>query len=69
MDTMSKPAVVEYGPGQFKVVAQGSFVMCAVTGQRIALEHLKYWSVDQQEAYVSLDAVHQRREQLAGDEE
>ena len=65
MDTMSNPAVVEYGPGQFKVIAQGSYVICAVTGHRIELEHLKYWSVEQQEAYISLEAVHLRREQLA----
>lgn len=69
MDTMSNPAVIEYGPGQFKVIAQGSFVLCAVTGQRIALEHLKYWSVEQQEAYASLDAVHERRDQLAQEKE
>ncbi|HIF08626.1 MAG TPA: DUF2093 domain-containing protein [Sneathiellales bacterium] len=62
MDNMSKPAIVEYGPGQFKIVSQGSYVLCAVTGQRIALERLKYWSVEHQEAYATLDAVHQRHD-------
>jgi hypothetical protein len=36
-----------------------------VTGVPIALEELKYWSVDRQEAYVSPEAVLQRhKEQL-----
>jgi hypothetical protein len=66
---MTKPAVLEYGPGQFRVVSQGNYVVCAVSGQRIALERLKYWSVEHQEAYVSLDAVHKRRDELSGEQE
>ena len=31
----------------------GSFVYCAVTGEPIPLESLRYWSVDLQEAYAS----------------
>lgn len=69
MDTMIKPAVLEYGPGQFRVVSQGNYVVCAVSGQQIAIERLKYWSVELQEAYGSLEAVHQRREQTAGGQE
>jgi hypothetical protein len=64
MDKMSPAAVIEYGPGQFKIISQGSYVLCAVTGQRIVLEHLKYWSVAEQEPYATLEAVHQRREEL-----
>jgi len=37
------------------VLTPGRFVRCAVTGQRIALEDLKYWSAAKQQAYV--DAV------------
>ncbi len=69
MDTMTKPAVLDYGPGQFRVVSQGNYVVCAVTGQRIALERLKYWSVEHQEAYTSLEAVHTRLEELAKSKE
>lgn len=59
-------AEVKYLDGDFRVVRPGSFVRCAVTGAPIALEELKYWSVDRQEAYVSPEAVLQRhKEQLA----
>jgi hypothetical protein len=50
--------------GTFDIVFPGSYVTCAVTGQRIALEQLRYWSVDRQEAYA--DAVIATRG-LAGD--
>ena len=33
------------------------FVRCAVTQQMIALEELKYWSVDRQEPYASAAAA------------
>jgi hypothetical protein len=42
------------------VVRPGAFVRCAVTGVPIPLEELKYWSVEQQEAYASPQAVMQR---------
>ena len=59
-------AEVKYLDGDFRVVRPGSFVRCAVTGVPIALDELKYWSVDRQEAYVSPEAVLQRhKEQLA----
>ena len=53
-------AEVKYFDGDFRVVRPGSFVRCAVTGAPIALDELKYWSVDLQEAYVSPEAVLQR---------
>ena len=34
----------------------GSYVTCAVTGRRIPLSELRYWSVDRQEAYVDAEA-------------
>ena len=36
------------------------FVRCAVTQQMIALEELKYWSVDRQEPYASAAAALKR---------
>ena len=61
---MSGEAEVKYLDGDFRVVKPGAFVRCAVTGQAIPLEELKYWSVDRQEAYASPQAVLQRyREQ------
>jgi hypothetical protein len=45
------PAAVHYGDGEFVVMRQGSYVVCAVSGQRIPLEALRYWSPELQEAY------------------
>ena len=50
-------AEVKYLDGDFRVVRPGSFVRCAVTGTPIAIDELKYWSVDRQEAYASPEAV------------
>lgn len=41
-----------YCHGHFEIVEPGDYVLCAVTGQRIDLDHLKYWSVPRQEAYI-----------------
>ena len=48
-------AEIKYLDGDFEVMKPGSYVVCAVTGQEIALGDLRYWSVARQEAYV--DAV------------
>ncbi|MCP8939221.1 DUF2093 domain-containing protein [Alsobacter sp. SYSU M60028] len=53
-------AVVEYLDGDFRIVKPGAFVRCAVTREPIAIEDLRYWNVDLQEAYVSREAVLQR---------
>jgi hypothetical protein len=50
-------AVLEYLDGEFRVVRHGSFVRCAVTGETVPLEDLRYWSVERQEAYASPEAV------------
>lgn len=54
-------AEIRYLDGDFRVVRPGTFVRCAVTGVAIPVEELRYWSVDLQEAYVSPEAVMQRR--------
>ncbi len=46
-------AELEYLDGEFLVVKPGAYVLCAVTGAKIPLEALRYWSVDLQEAYAS----------------
>ncbi|MGO4172190.1 DUF2093 domain-containing protein [Bosea sp. TAF32] len=50
-------AVIDYGPGEFRVVKPGAFVRCAVTSAPIRLEDLRYWSIEWQEAYASPEAV------------
>ena len=33
----------------------GAFVRCAISGKEIALDDLRYWSVDRQEAYADAE--------------
>jgi len=49
-------AQIEFLDGDFKILRPGSFVRCAVTGEPIAVEDLRYWDVDRQEAYASPEA-------------
>lgn len=54
---MNGEAEVKFLDGDFRVVKPGAYVRCAVTGQAIPLEELKYWSVERQEAYATPEAV------------
>jgi hypothetical protein len=45
-------AQVHYGSPELTILRPGRFVRCAVTGNPITLEELRYWSVELQEAYV-----------------
>ncbi|WP_445501475.1 DUF2093 domain-containing protein [Microvirga sp. G4-2] len=53
-------AVVQYLDSNLRVIKPGAFVRCAVTGETIPLDELKYWSVELQEAYASPEAVMMR---------
>jgi hypothetical protein len=59
-----KAARVHYLPGTFRLLTDGDHVLCAMTGAKIPLSELRYWSVERQEAYVdaaaSLAAEQQR---------
>jgi hypothetical protein len=57
---MNGEADVKFLAGDFRVVKPGAYVRCAVTGQAIPLEELKYWSVERQEAYATPEAVLER---------
>jgi len=59
-------AQVRYLDGDFQIVVNGSFVVCAVTGLQIPLDELKYWSVERQEPYVDAKASLQRHLQIVG---
>jgi hypothetical protein len=56
MSGSGAPARVRYLAGTFRVLSNGDHVVCAVTGARIRLHDLKYWSVERQEPYVDADA-------------
>jgi hypothetical protein len=51
-----RAARIHYMPGTFRLLSDGDHVLCAVTGARIPLQELRYWSVERQEAYVDADA-------------
>ena len=44
-------AKLHYGDGDYAVLRPGRHVICAVTAQKVPLEHLRYWSAELQEAY------------------
>jgi len=50
------PATIHYGASDFTILETGAYVMCAVTGERIPLDCLRYWSADRQEAYKDAQA-------------
>jgi hypothetical protein len=56
MSGSGRPARVHYLAGTFRLLSDGDHVVCAVTGSRIPLHELRYWSVDRQEAYADADA-------------
>ena len=49
-------ARLRYGDADYKILAPGDFVRCAVTGRPIELAELRYWSVARQEAYMDARA-------------
>ena len=51
-----REARVHFLAGTFRVLSDGDHVRCAVTGQKIPLDTLRYWSVERQEAYVDAEA-------------
>ena len=50
-----RPARLHYLANQFRVLASGDHVLCAVSGERIPLDELRYWSVARQEAYATAE--------------
>lgn len=60
MSSNDRPATLHYGPNGFRVVTAGSHVVCAVTGEKISLEALRYWSAERQEPYASPEIATRR---------
>ena len=44
MNSGNGEAKLHYGASAFRVVRGGNFVRCAVSGEAIKLEELRYWS-------------------------
>ena len=54
------PAVLHFEPNGFRVVRPGAFVLCSVSGERIPLDILRYWSVERQEPYANPEIATRR---------
>jgi len=53
MSNTDRPARLQYMANGFRVLSPGDHVLCAVSGARIALEDLRYWSAARQEAFAT----------------
>lgn len=56
MSNRDRPARLHYLPYSFRVLQAGDHVTCAVSGQRIPLDQLRYWSIARQEPYANAEA-------------
>ena len=59
-----KLAKIKYLPNNFQILEDGDYVECAVSGKKIKIEQLTYWSVELQEPYYSYKEAFQKKEQL-----
>lgn len=50
---IGKEAKLYLGDARYDILQPGDHVICSVTGQKIPLPNLRYWSVDLQEVYAS----------------
>jgi hypothetical protein len=53
MSPSGRQARLHYMANGFRVLSPGDHVLCAASGERVAIEDLRYWSVARQEAYAS----------------
>ncbi|MEM6585046.1 MAG: DUF2093 domain-containing protein [Pseudomonadota bacterium] len=60
MNSSEKPAKLYYGPSTFRVLRPGQHVVCAISGEIIPLEELRYWSAEYQEAYATPEIATRR---------
>lgn len=60
MNSGNSEARLQYGPSGFRVVRAGQHVYCAVSGEAIPLQDLRYWSVERQEPYASAEIATRR---------
>ena len=60
MSSQNSEAKLAFGPNGFRVMRPGHFVVCAVTGEPVPLEELRYWSASRQEAYASAEIATRR---------
>ena len=57
----NKLATIKYFPNNFKIIEDGDYVICAISGKKIYLDKLTYWNVELQEAYFSYVEADKKR--------
>ncbi len=57
-------AKLKFKANDFEIIEEGDYVVCAVSGKDIPLNHLTYWNVELQEAYFSPKEAQKRYEEL-----
>ena len=55
---------LKFKANDFEIIEEGDYVVCAVSGKDIPLNHLTYWNVELQEAYFSPKEAQKRYEEL-----
>lgn len=60
MNSPDRAATLYFEPNGFRVIKPGKHVICAVSAEAIALETLRYWSVERQEAYATCELATRR---------
>jgi hypothetical protein len=55
MSHSERAAKLHYMANNFRVLVPGDHVICAVSGDKIPLDNLRYWNVARQEAYASAE--------------
>ena len=61
---LKKLAKIKYQPNNFKILEDGDYVICAISGKKISIESLNYWNVELQEAYFSYVEAFKKKEEL-----
>ncbi|MDB5684841.1 MAG: hypothetical protein JWM38_1259 [Sphingomonas bacterium] len=59
MSHSGRAARLHYQANGFRVLAAGDHVVCAVSGEKIPLDSLRYWSVARQEPYATAEIATQ----------
>lgn len=60
MSNKNRPAKLHYMASTFRLLSPGDHVVCAVSGEKVLLDDLRYWSVARQEPYASAEISVQR---------
>lgn len=53
MSNTARTARLHFMANGFRVLTPGDHVVCAISGERIPLDDLRYWSVARQQPYAS----------------